>query len=188
MTEQQWQVSIEPRPLWRFLAQETSQRKWDLFACACCRRLRGLLKRRWPDHAMIEEAERQAESERTDWPRPDSREATHVAASHLALAVAQDDHEELVWQTSLIRCVFGNPFRSIPIDLAWRTPTVLALAAAAYDNRDLSTGTLDATRLSVLADALEDADCTDSAVLNHLRDPGPHVRGCHVLDALLGRS
>lgn len=49
-------------------------------------------------------------------------------------------------------------------------------------------GTLDPLRLAVLADALEEAGCTDEVILRHLRGPGPHVRGCHVLDLLLGKE
>ena len=65
---------------------------------------------------------------------------------------------------------------------------MLSLAHAAYDERTLPSGHLDPARLAVLSDALEDAGCTDAAVLGHLRGPGPHVRGCHVLDLLLGRG
>jgi hypothetical protein len=42
-------------------------------------------------------------------------------------------------------------------------------------------------RMPVLADALEDAGCTDAELLAHLRSPGPHVRGCWAIDLLLGR-
>jgi hypothetical protein len=62
------------------------------------------------------------------------------------------------------------------------------LARAAYDHRILSAGTLDPTRLAMLADALLDAGCDDADLLGHLRSAGPHVRGCFVLDALLGLS
>jgi hypothetical protein len=40
--------------------------------------------------------------------------------------------------------------------------------------------------LPVLADALEDAGCTDADILGHCRAGGPHLRGCWVLDLLLG--
>jgi hypothetical protein len=60
------------------------------------------------------------------------------------------------------------------------------LARAAYDDRPAS-GLLDPVRLALLADALEDAG-GDPEMLRHLRGPGPHIRGCVVLDALLGRS
>jgi hypothetical protein len=49
-------------------------------------------------------------------------------------------------------------------------------------------GHLDAARLAVLADMLEEPGCTDPQLLGHLRGPGAHVRGCHVLDAVLGMS
>jgi hypothetical protein len=62
-----------------------------------------------------------------------------------------------------------------------RTPTVVALAEAIYQERRWQD-------LPVLADALEEAGCTDARVLEHLRGPGPHARGCHVLDALLGKE
>jgi hypothetical protein len=92
------------------------------------------------------------------------------------------------FEATHFRCIFGNPFRNITIDPDWLTLTVLALAQAAYDNRILPVGMLDNDRLAVLADALEDVFCTDQTILGHLRDPGPHYRGCHVLDLLLGKE
>ena len=53
------------------------------------------------------------------------------------------------------------------------------LARAAYDERAFE-------RLPVLADALEDAGCGDAEILDHLRAPKLHARGCWVLDLLLG--
>jgi hypothetical protein len=88
----------------------------------------------------------------------------------------------------LIRDLFGNPFRPASVQPSWLTPTVVSLAQAAYEDRALPAGTLDSARLGVLADALEDAGCTEAAILEHLRGPGPHVRGCHILDALLGKE
>jgi len=38
--------------------------------------------------------------------------------------------------------------------------------------------------LPILADALEDAGCTDADILEHCRSAGPHVRGCWLLDLL----
>jgi hypothetical protein len=86
------------------------------------------------------------------------------------------------WQVSLVREVFGNPFRP-PSALASSclTPAVLSLAQAAYDHR------LDPARLAELADALEHAGCTDAGLLGHLRGEG-HVRGCFAVDAILGKT
>ena len=95
-------------------------------------------------------------------------------------------------QCDLLRDVFGNPFGPPPtVDpawLAWGDGLVRRLAAAAYEQRELPSGTLDAVRLAVLADALEEAGCADPNILGHLRGPGPHVRGCWPVDLLLGRE
>ncbi|HKA54599.1 MAG TPA: hypothetical protein VKJ47_13145, partial [Candidatus Binatia bacterium] len=89
---------------------------------------------------------------------------------------------------ALVRDIFGNPFRPASLDPAWRTPAVVSLATAAYEERNLPAGTLDPDRLAVLADALEEAGCDNADLLSHLRGPGPHVRGCWVIDLLLGKE
>jgi hypothetical protein len=81
----------------------------------------------------------------------------------------------------LLRDIYGNPFRPVTLNPAWRTLNVTALAQAIYDDRRFDD-------LPILGDALEDAGCTDAAILSHCRDPGPHVRGCWVVDLLLGKS
>jgi hypothetical protein len=87
----------------------------------------------------------------------------------------------------LLRDIFGNPFRPLTLDPAHRTPTVISLAQAAYDGRQLPSGGLDPDRLSVLADALEETGAPGELVA-HLRSPGPHVRGCWSVDLCLGLS
>jgi hypothetical protein len=90
----------------------------------------------------------------------------------------------------LARCVFGNPFRPAPaVDPAWLTwngGTVRKLTSAYADA--LPESTLEPAQLTVLADALEDAGCTDAELLSHLRGRGPHVRGCWALDLVLGKK
>lgn len=88
---------------------------------------------------------------------------------------------------TFVRDILGNPFRPVTLDPALPTPLVASLAQAAYDERHLPSGHLDAERLGVLADALEDVGA-DAALLEHLRAPGPHVRGCWVVDLLLGEG
>jgi hypothetical protein len=91
----------------------------------------------------------------------------------------------------LLRCVFGNPFRPTTPDRAWLTwnhGTIPKLAQAVYEKRSLPDGSFDLTRLAVLADALEEAGCTDADILAHVRGPGPHVRGCWVIDLLTGKQ
>ena len=90
-------------------------------------------------------------------------------------------------QAGLLRDLCGNPFRLVTLSLACLTPQVVALAQAAYDQRELPAGTLEATRLAVLADALEEAGCTNADILNHCRVPGVHVRGCWAVNLLLGK-
>jgi hypothetical protein len=96
--------------------------------------------------------------------------------------------KDLLVHCELLRDVIGNPFRPIALDAALLTPAVLALAQAAYDNRTLPAGTLEPDRLAILADALEESGCTDADILNHLRGPGPHVRGCFAVDAILDKK
>jgi hypothetical protein len=94
-------------------------------------------------------------------------------------------------QAALLRCLFGNPFRPVALDpawLAWHGDVIVNLATAVYDERDLPSGHLDAARLAVLADMLEEAGCSDAALLTHLRSAGPHVRGCVAVDAILGKE
>jgi hypothetical protein len=92
-------------------------------------------------------------------------------------------------RANLLRDIFGPlPFRALSSDDSPRTPTVLNLAQAIDEERDARNGRLDASRLAVLADALEEAGCTNAEMLNHCRDKSPHVRGCWVLDLLLERS
>jgi hypothetical protein len=69
----------------------------------------------------------------------------------------------------------------IPRNSSCLDSDVLAIAQAISDERAFD-------RLSILADALEDAGCTDNAILEHCRGPGPHVRGCWVVDLLLGKN
>lgn len=84
----------------------------------------------------------------------------------------------------LIRDIFNNPFRPVAVDptwLAWNDYTVQKLSQAIYDERAFD-------RMPILADALEEAGCTVLDILNHCRQPGEHVRGCWVVDTILGKK
>jgi hypothetical protein len=110
-----------------------------------------------------------------------------VARDALAALAPEDRPAGRKHLCDLVRDIFGNPFRPFAIESARRAPDVLRLAEAAYDERPLPSGELDNARLAVLADALEDAGAY-GPLPEHLRSPGPHVRGCVALDAVLGRS
>jgi hypothetical protein len=94
----------------------------------------------------------------------------------------------LLEQASVLRCIVGNPFRPVVLDPRSLTPAVTSLAVAVYVERALPSGELDHERLAILSDALEETGCTDARLLTHLREPGKHVRGCWVIDALLGKQ
>jgi hypothetical protein len=83
-------------------------------------------------------------------------------------------------QASLLRDTVGNPFRPPPACPPEMTSVAARLAAAIYEGRRFG-------ELPLLADALEDAGCTDADLLGHLRGPGPHVRGCWAVDLLLAK-
>jgi hypothetical protein len=99
--------------------------------------------------------------------------------------------ETNTFQVQALRDIVGNPYRPVvlsPALLTWHDGTIPKLAQAVYDNRDLPSGHLDNTRLGILADALEDAGCSDQIFLDHCRGEGPHVRGCWVVDLLHGKQ
>jgi hypothetical protein len=82
---------------------------------------------------------------------------------------------------ALLRDIAGNPFRPVTIILTWLTwndGRAVKLAQGIYDE-----GAFD--RLPILADALEDAGCTNADILDHCRQPGEHARGCWVVDLIL---
>jgi len=85
------------------------------------------------------------------------------------------------WQCRLLRDLFGNPFRTITFDPSWLSPTVKTLVQRIYDDRTFKD-------LPILAMALEIAGCAVPEILAHLRGPGPHVRGCWVVDLVLGKE
>jgi hypothetical protein len=123
-----------------------------------------------------------------------TRETVHAAAREAAEAAEWQPREkgscivDLEQQRAeviaLLRDVVGNPFRSGAVDpswLAWNGGLLLRMAQRSYDERRFG-------ELPVLADALEEAGCTDPALLGHCWGPGKHVRGCWVLDLLLGKE
>jgi hypothetical protein len=92
-------------------------------------------------------------------------------------------------QCDLLRDIYLHPSREVhisPAVLRWNDATAVKLARRAYADRRLPAGTLDDTRLAMLADALEEAGCDDAAVLHHLRGGGDHYRGCWLVDVLAG--
>ena len=87
-------------------------------------------------------------------------------------------------ECDLLRDVFFPYFRTVGVAPAWREwhgGAAVKIAQEIYDRRRFE-------ELPILADALEDAGCDERAALDHCRGPGPHVRGCWVLDLVLGKE
>jgi hypothetical protein len=209
MDEEKWLTCADPDQLLSMLYDpvRVSYRKLRLFACACCRLLPDFMASQ-PDRESLEFAEREADGlvppdaefpdEEFDirWYRRDpwnsaARAVTSFRDSlfdqhHLHQATVGESEEVLArgnWQLAeILREIVGNPFRPISADPAWLTSDVPALARGIYDERAFD-------RMPILADALQDAGCDNTDVLNHCRDANQiHVRGCWVVDLLLGKT
>jgi hypothetical protein len=213
VTEREWLAATDPTPLLQFLEKKVSDRKFRLFGVACCHRIWHLLTdERSRECVAVAECYADGKASRSEVEAV-SRNAIGVTshclgrtaaageaaagvtfgedgyggayhASFVAYdafyAVGQDTAEYLA-QCRLLREVVGNPFRPLAVKSSWLTSDVIALADGIYKERAFD-------RMPILADALQDAGCGNAEVLDHCRGPGPHVRGCHVLDLILGKS
>ncbi len=208
MTEAEWLACTDPEPMFRFLRGRANERKVRLFACGCCRylwwgrlvdpRSRAVIQagEQLADglisvgqlHELRDGAERAVKraGHGTRWRA--SRAAVFLIGPFAWLAaeevVRMASEKQLRVQTDLLRDVFSNPFRPIsltPAWLTWHDSLLISMARQMYDNRDFRD-------MPVLADALEEAGCDNADMLAHCRQPGPHVRGCWVVDLLLGKS
>ena len=201
MDKVEWLASNDPQTMLHFLLSSpgVSDRKFRLFACACGRLSWHLLDER--RCLSIEVAEQYADGLTTD----DERERVfHLSEpelrgerlSHVVLAwmCLRPNARQAAFTATcyaetaclpLLHDIFDTlPFRSAALDsswVAWTDGTVVKLAQGIYADRAFD-------RLPVLADALEDAGCTDADILGHLRGPGPHVRGCWVVDLVLAKE
>ena len=183
MTEAEWLSCTEPNVLIRFLHDRLSARKARLFAVACCDLIAHQLSEKCREAVRLAElyADGQARAAQLSAYRsPGSSGSAWVDAKSTARRAT---HQRPA-QRHLLHEVIGNPFRPVTIEaawLTWNTGTVPRLAQVIYEERAFD-------RLPVIADALEEAGCTDAAILGHCRGPGPHVRGCWVIDLLLGKQ
>jgi hypothetical protein len=197
--------------------QRGQERRLRLFACACMRyawhKLESpddpksiVMAERWADGAATDRELAKAgarygylsAAEVTVKPAIQAaRQAASEAAGLLASNNLDDParHAVLAFLCTPLRDIFGPlPFRAVSFEDRWRTHDVKALARATHEERiDPDPDhpgwlTLDPGCLGVLADALEDAGCTSGEILDHLRGPGPHLRGCFAVDLVLGRT
>jgi hypothetical protein len=131
--------------------------------------------------------------------RPEAPKAAYYASSNAYLSLAavmnpgagcsdssfvkSQVAEERV-QTDILRCIFGTLFSPVTLDVAvvnWHDGTIGKIAQSIYEERSFTT-------MPILADALEEAGCTNADILAHCRMPGPHTRGCWVIDLILKKE
>ncbi len=216
MTEAEWLTSSDlPHLITRL--RSGSARKLRLFACACAwrawqvsrdgegREAIELAERVADGNGTAAELARVHNATRRAWGEAsfyashplscwmsvtldDPKRAALETANNAALAVAQPGtphgrgHRaaERQAQLALLRDVFGNPFWHVVFDPVWLSLVVTGVAQQIYLERSFDS-------VPILADALEDAGCDNAELLNHLRGPGPHVRGCWAIDLLLAK-
>jgi hypothetical protein len=213
MSDEDWVYCVEPQEMLTLIRLDASMRKLHLFAAASwdyfsplfsdpvCLRAINLLDRRAESNLPARDRKEMVRALRGAIPAAGAsgdgqahdyhylvmmlyRELVSTRpAVHSVLATGKR-HERLAqrdYQVRLFRDIFKNPFRHIAFDPKWRTADRLGVARAIYDDPAFD-------RLPILADALLDAGCDDEPILEHCRGPGPHVRGCWVVDLVLGKE
>jgi hypothetical protein len=200
MNEQKWLTTTRPYLLTSHIESGASSRKLRLLAVACCYRIRDkLMERQW--WQAVEAAERFADglidavtlrvanaaaerlgNEGVAVITCSSRDGFHIHLVHAHAAAAARRATERKAQSDLVRDLFGNPFRPVAFDPSWRTDAAVSLAKGMYESRDFGA-------MPILADALQDAGCDSDDILDHCRDAKQtHVRGCWVVDLVLGKD
>jgi hypothetical protein len=200
MTEAEWLACTDLKAMLTLLKGQASDRKLRLFACAWGRRNYHDERSR----RTLEVEERYADG----LARMEALVAAYEAAGEDPVDAADTAHFDPylyayylsdvctaadacpagtatggvgVLQCGLLRDLIGNPFRPVTFAPTWGTRTVINLAESIYRERAFD-------RLPILAGALEEAGCTNADFLAHCREPGEHVRGCWVVDLVLGKS
>jgi hypothetical protein len=205
MTDQDWLECTDPTPMLESLRGKVSDRKLRLFACAFCRLLP--VPAYYPEKFRIAlQRGTQAAEEYADGILNDYQANGVLEETLLATAIGGGSHPLIfavgrsLWPNAaetaqeiartvrpvagacgVLRDIVGNSFRPVTLDPAWLTATLVELAQAIYDDRTFD-------RLPILADALEEAGCTNAEILNHCRSEGPHVRGCWPVDLMLEKT
>ncbi|MDY3554692.1 hypothetical protein R5W24_003819 [Gemmata sp. JC717] len=178
-----------------------SERKLRLHAVACCRLVGDQITH--PDCvALVELIERRADADslaaaqtklRTAvgrWARQAPGGGANTWFARYAAWASADPHLRAPVPgfsyarrfRDVLAEVLGPRRGATPFAPEWRTATAVAIARQAYESRDFSA-------LPILADALQDAGCNSADALSHCRDPNAaHVRGCWVVDLVLGKE
>jgi hypothetical protein len=197
MTEAEWLACNDPELMLEFIRESASDRKLRLLVCTYFRSQYAPADRR---NAVIAIGERHADGQASEEEVNRARAAVSATGLSQSLQVVVSNElprlaypvvrhefvyllsqEHVAMMCTPIRDIFGNPFRPAAFSPSWRTSTAVTLAQQMYESRDFGA-------MPILADALQDAGCDSDDVLNHCRGPGPHVRGCWVVDLVLGKA
>jgi hypothetical protein len=209
-TRVEWESGVDPDRLLSIVRGQASDRKLRLFACACCRRFVDQLDHEH-DRLAVRVGERIADAGVDGQEHEEARllhcdldlaapDAHHAASQAVSAAVAfaanrpgrgkgnsgwgRAAAEERRALCDLLRDILGNPFRPKSAEPSWlalNQGAVLQMAQAIYKER-----TFDC--MPILADALEEAGCSDGEILGHCRHAHGHVFGCWVVDLLLAKG
>jgi hypothetical protein len=194
MTEAEWLHGGRADAILEYARDRMTERQMRLVGCACCRQKWGAL----PDtcRTAVEVAERYADGESDTGELASAylkcsgrmnrtaRECSYVARQTAWEATRATRVAKSAARCLIIRDILGNPFRPARVAgswLRWNDGTIPKIAQGIYEDRAFD-------RLPILHDALLDAGCDDEDILSHCRGAGPHVRGCWVIDAILGKS
>jgi hypothetical protein len=195
MTEDEWLACPDPIAMLEFVQGKVSDRKLRLFSCACHHRVWD----RITDEGMksiINMMEQFADGTVTY----DEMNAVYMKSSagvyeaplvygnETALGdvlgtrdMSANAEIESAAQAILLRDIFGNPFESAIFEPSRRTLSVVRLCQTIYEERTFN-------KMPDLGDALERAGCRDQVILSHCREQNEHVRGCWVVDLILGKE
>jgi hypothetical protein len=210
MTEEERLAHTNIADVLKWKRARPNGRKLRLLICAWCRR-------RWDDldegyRRGVEVAERFADGQASDAELDLVRVATrssknpmygvpcafargiqYTDASNAAATLARrpsglSDSEAAQFRLAekkellaILDEIIQAPRRIATFSPDWWTDTAVLLARQMYDSRDFSA-------MPILADALQDAGCDSEDVLAHCRGAGPHLRGCWVVDLVLGKA
>ncbi len=177
----------------------TSPRKCRLFCVACCLQSRPLISNadcldllevveQWADNPELAEEVKRLRRVVGRWSKrihpgagsmPDwlARWSVHCAADSKIVPPVQGFLKQTQFRP-LLREIMGDISAPHAFDGKWRSLAVTGMAQAIYQRKDF-------TAMSILADALEEAECSDPDILNHCREDTAHYRGCWVLDLIL---
>ena len=206
MTKAKWLKSTDPAAMIASLGPRATDRKLRLFGCAFSRLVADLL----PEASFrtaIDVAERYADGQASVKELAAAKKESGAALErkgragvegpvHCAMGCAWsctrdartaaqyplyvfDEEPYRGREVQFLRDIFGNPFRRVTFHARWRTADATGLARGIYEDRAFD-------RMPLLADALMDAGCDSDDILAHCRGEGPHVRGCWVVDLVLG--